>query len=349
MADVRVKRPTIRDVATEAGVSHQTVSRVINGHANVTAATRERVHTAIRDLSYVPSPMARALISNRTHSLGLVTADISDWFFAEAAAGAEVATRKRGYYLMIASVEDAAPDDAAAYLRLMLERRVEGLMIARPSLPLAVEQIRPDPTTAFPIVAIGSARLAGVTVVDVDNRQGGFDATSFLIERGHSRIAVLVGPEKWPSAVERLDGYRDALRSAGVREDAAMIERAGDWGLGAGQAAVARLLEAGTEFTAIFAHSDLLALGAIGELRARGLRVPEDISVVGYDDIPIAAFGTPPLTTVRQPMRAVGELAANVLLDAVGWDVDGRHRDGGSPELHLLPTKLVVRDSVASR
>jgi LacI family transcriptional regulator len=338
-----LRRPTIRDVATRAGVSHQTVSRVINGHDSVTDETRERVRAAIRELKYVPSPIARGLISNRTHSLGLVTAEISDHFFAEVAAGAEVEARRRGFYLIIASVEESAPDDEHAYLRLMLERRVEGLIIASPTPLLNNEQLPPALAERVPIVVLAAGHdVAGFTVVDVDNERGGFDAATLLVRSGHRRIATITGPLEWPSARDRLAGYRDALRQAGIEPDAALVEHCHDWGLAAGQEAAGRLLEGGAPFTAIFAQSDLMAIGAIEVLRARGLAVPGDVSVVGYDDIPVAAFVDPPLTTVGQPMREVGELAASIVLDALAGD--------GGPELEpsvrLLPAGVVVRGSV---
>jgi DNA-binding LacI/PurR family transcriptional regulator len=339
-----LRRPTIRDVAARAGVSHQTVSRVINGHDSVTDETRERVRAAIRELEYVPSPMARGLISNRTHSLGLVTAEISDHFFAEVAAGAEVEARRRGYFLMIASVEEAAPTDEHAYLRLMLERRVEGLIIASPSPLLNTEQLPPALAERVPIVALAASHdLSGFTVVDVDNERGGFDATTLLVEHGHRRIATITGPLEWPSAADRLKGYNEALRNAGIGAAEALVEHCHDWGLAAGQDAVDRLLARGPDFTAIFAQSDLIAIGAIQALRSRGLAVPGDVSVVGYDDIPVAGFVDPPLTTISQPMREVGEVAAGIVLDAIAGD-GARRRE---PAVHLLPARVVVRGSVA--
>ena len=199
------RRATIRDVAARAGVSHQTVSRVINVNPNVADPTRERVLAAIRELGYVPSPMARGLISNRTHSLGVVADDISDGFFARMVAGAEAEARGRGYYLMIGSVEP--DDDERGYLRLMLERRVEGLILARPSVPLAPEDLRPARSAGVPLVAVGSAELSGFPVVDVDNRQGGYDATRHLLEHGHQRVATIVGPR----TTEQLSRSRRAL------------------------------------------------------------------------------------------------------------------------------------------
>jgi DNA-binding LacI/PurR family transcriptional regulator len=335
------KRPTIRDVAAHAGVSHQTVSRVINGHASVSPATAERVRVAIGELEYVPSPIARGLSSNRTHSIGMVTSDISDGFFARAVAGAEAEARRRGYYLIIGSVEASdVDDDGQGYLRLMLERRVEGLILARPSVPVSDEQLGPARRAGIPVVAMCLPELPSFTTVDVDNRRGGFDAASYLIEQGHRRVATIVGPVDYPSALARLEGYRDALREAEIPEDPALRETAQDWGLESGQAATARLLARRVPFTALFAHSDLIALGAIRQLQLAGLRVPEDVSVIGFDDLPVAAFVDPPLTTIHQPMAEVGALAVSVMLD----QLSGAEPDRNS---HLLPTSLVVRKSVA--
>jgi LacI family transcriptional regulator len=334
------QRPaTIRDVARRAGVSHQTVSRVINRSPKVAEPTRERVLTAIRELGYVPSPMARGLISNRTHSLGVVADDISDGFFARMVAGAEAEARRRDYYLMIASVEP--DDDERGYLRLMLERRVEGLILARPSVPLASADLVTAQRAGVPLVSVGSSDLTDFPVVDVDNRRGGYDATRHLLECGHTRIATIVGPRAWPSAAARLEGYRLALREAGVDEDPALVEDAHDWGLETGGAAAARLLARGAAFTALFAQSDLIALGAIRQLREAGLRVPDDVSVVGYDDLPVADYVEPALTTVHQPMQEVGALAAALVLDRLAGS------DAAPPRAHLLPAVLVVRHSVA--
>ena len=333
------KRATIRDVATRAGVSHQTVSRVINLNPNVADHTRERVLLAIRELGYVPSPMARGLISNRTHSLGVVADDISDGFFARMVAGAEAEARRRGYYLMIGSVEP--DDDERGYLRLMVERRVEGLILARPSVPLRPEDLLPAREAGVPLVGVGASLLPGFPVIDVDNHQGGYDATRHLLERGHERIATIVGPREWPSAAARLEGYRRALREAGIAEDPVLVEYVSDWGLASGQAAAARLLERKVPFTAIFAQSDLIALGAIRQLRDAHLRVPDDVSIVGYDDLPVADFVEPGLTTVHQPMQEVGALAASVLLDQLTGVAE---LEAGA---RLLPAVLVERHTVA--
>ena len=331
------RRATIRDVALQAGVSHQTVSRVINGSPNVATGTRERVLATIGELGYVPSPMARALISNRTHSIGIVAEDISDQTFARWAAGAERAARARGFYLMIGSVEPE--DDEHGYLRLMLERRVEGLLLARPHAARDLWDLERLTRAGVPIVAIGSGRVPGV-VVDVDNRQGGYDATHHLLEQGHRAIATVVGPPEWPSSEARHMGYRKALADAGVSYDSRLVAQAGGWGLESGRAAVAQLAESRPHFSALFAHSDLIALGAIRELRLAGRIVPRDVSVVGFDDLPVAPYLDPPLTTVHQPMEELGALAATLLLDQLA----GEATVVGD---QLLPAELLIRESVA--
>ncbi len=337
-----MKGATIRDVARRARVSHQTVSRVINGHDNVTAETRERVLGAIRELEYVPSAVARSLSSQRTHTLGMVTTDVSDHFFAEAVAGAEAEARKRGYFLIIGSIEEGSEDDERTYLRLMLERRVEGLIVAVPRLRLAKDDLLADAVLRIPTVLVASdIELAGADHVDIDNRRGGLEATAYLVAQKHRLIATITGPLDWPSARARLDGYRDALRDAGISPDRSLVEPCVDWGLDSGRRAAERLLESAPKLTAIFAQSDLLALGAIAALRARGMRVPEDVSVVGFDDIPVSSVFDPPLTTVRQPMREVGQLAARLIGDRAA---STRKMKGTR---HTLRAPLVIRGSVA--
>jgi LacI family transcriptional regulator len=338
-SDLR-RRATIRDVARRARVSHQTVSRVINRQDTVTPETRGRVMRAIRDLEYVPSAIARSLSSARTHTLGMVTTDVSDHFFAEAVAGAEAEARRRGHFLIIGSIEEGAEDDEQTYLRLMLERRVEGLIVAVPRLRVVNGDLLAQAAARIPTVVLASdIELPGADHVDIDNREGGIVATTHLIEHGHRAIATITGPLDWPSARARFDGYREALRRGGLAIDRALVEPCVDWGLESGRRAAERLLASAPAFTAVFAHSDLLALGAIAALRAHGRRVPDDVSIVGYDDIPVASVFDPPLTTVRQPMREVGELAARLIGERPAGKRTASRR-------HVLNAPLVVRGSV---
>src|SRR5438094_8882662 len=267
-----MKGATVRDVALRALDSSQTVYGVINGHESVTDETRERVLRAVRELEYVPSAVARSLSSQRTHTLGMVTTDVSDDFCAEAVAGAEAEARKRGYFMIIGSIEEGSEDDERTYLHLMLERRVEGLIVAVPRLRLAEDDPLADAVARIPTVLVASdIDLAGADHVDIDNRRGGHEATGYLVAQNHRLIGTIPGPLDWPSARARLDGYRDALRDTGIPADRSLVEPCVDRGLDSGRRAADRLLGSVPKLTAIFAQSDLLALGAIAALRAPGL------------------------------------------------------------------------------
>jgi DNA-binding LacI/PurR family transcriptional regulator len=328
-----------------AGVSHQTVSRVINDDDRVRSTTRQLVMDAIERLGFEPNAVARSLASNRTHAIGMVAPDISDHFFGQAAAGAESEARRRGFFLIVGTVEDALAGDEPAYLRLMLQRRVEGLIVARPSLDLEKSGLLAGVVGQVPVVTIAPhGAQDGVSTVDVDNVRGGIEATRYLIGQGHRSIATITGPLSWASAAARLDGYRQALREVGMVSPPELIETGDDWGLTTGEVAARRLIDRNSDFTAIFAQSDLLALGAISELRARSIRIPDDISVIGYDDIPVARFVDPTLTTIQQPMREVGAAAAAIVIDEIVRQRSGEDRQ---PIHQLLQAPLVVRGSVA--
>jgi LacI family transcriptional regulator len=338
LEDRRMKRkPTIRDVAAQAGVSHQTVSRVINGDASVRPGTRALVQRTIEEMNYVPNPMARGLISNRTHCIGMVTTDVSDHSFAEAVAGAEKEARRLGYFLMVASVEEDESDDGGQYLRLLVERRIEGLIVAR-AHPVP-GQLKQAEENRIPVVIIGP-QVDEHAAVDVDNVSAAKDAVSHLLSRGHREIAMITGPSDWPAVQSRIRGYEAACEEWGVESRPELVEPALDWSPMSGQAAAARLLARDRSFSAVFAHSDLLALGAIREFGANGVDVPNDVSIVGFDDIEVAAFANPPLTTVRQPMEAVGALAASLVIGQLG------DRAVQQKQAHLLPGIVIARESV---
>jgi len=329
------RRATIRDVAALAAVSHQTVSRVINGQTSVAEPTRRRVVAAIEQLGYVPSPMARGLISNRTHTLGMVTADVSDGFFARAVAGAETEARRRNYYLIVGSVEES-PDDqeGTGYLRLMLDRRVEGLILARPGVVLAGEQLDRANRASIPLVSIGSSQLPGFTVVDVDNCRGGLDATRHLLELGHRTVAHIAGPHHYLEAQQRVAGWRATLVAAGAEIRPAPE---GDWSPRAGYE-LSRSLD--PDATAIFVANDQMALGVLRALHEAGRTVPGDVSVVGFDDVPEAEFFLPPLTTIRQDFGEMGRRSLRLLLETMEPTGDA------TPHLEVAP-ELVVRASTA--
>ncbi len=331
---------TIRDVATRASVSYQTVSRVLNGRPDVAAETRLRIQQVIEELGYRPSAIARSLISKRTYTLGLITADFSDYFFTQVIVGAEAEARKHGYFFMLCSTE-RNPADEPEYFKLLTERNVDGILFARPS----TEQ---DNRHIFALLEQGMALVTtayyvpgqSLTVVDVDNVDGGFQAVNCLVSAGHSRIAMIAGPSGWKSVDDRTYGYRLALEQVGVPVDPDLIEHS-DWSYEGGYNAIQHLLERNLLFTALFAQNDSMAIGAIRALHEAGLRVPDDVAVVGYDDIPAAAYSNPPLSTIRQPMWKVGEVATRLLIETI------ENPDAEKKEV-LLKAEFVQRASCGS-
>jgi len=335
-----MERVTIRDVAAAAGVSYQTVSRVLNDKPDVADETRRRVWQVIEELGYQPSAVARSLVFKKTHTLGLITADFSDYFFTQVIIGAEVEARRSGYFFLLGSTE-RNPADEPEYLRLLTERQVDGILFARPStegdsehLVSLVRQGVPLVTTAYYIPG------EELMVVDVDNLEGGLQATNCLIQAGHRRIGMISGPASWKSADDRARGYRLALEQAGVALNESFIERA-DWSLQGGYEAMKRLLNRVPELTALFAQNDWIAIGAMKALREAGRRLPDDVAIVGYDDLPVAAYTDPPLTTIHQPMQEVGQLAARLLIQSVE-DPDMEREEV------LLKPELVRRGSCGS-
>lgn len=339
-----MKRPTIRDVAARAGVSHQTVSRVLNGDRRVIAPTRDRVLAAVGALDYVPNGIARSLSSNRTQTLGVVASDIAGYAVGQLVAGVEAAARRHGYFVLIGGSRVGDDADRGAHLRLMLERGVDGLILAWPSLPPDEDGPLAWAAARAPLVtATSRVDLPGIGTISIDNRRGSREATRHLMAAGHAAIATIAGPARWRAAEARLQGYRDALAAAGLPPNPALVERADDWEPDSGQAAAARLLASGARFTALFAQSDLLALGALTALRAAGRRVPEEVSVVGFDDVPVARHLDPPLTTMHQPMQELGALAVDLLIERLARP---RADWPSEPVRHLLPARLVERASV---
>lgn len=331
------KKVTIRDVAAAAGVSYQTVSRVLNDRPDVAEDTRQRVHQVILELGYRPSAIARSLISNHTYTLGLITSDFSDYFFTQVIVGAEAEARRHDYFFMLCSTERNL-DDEPEFFRLLTERNVDGILFARPSteqdsrhILSLLQQGMPLVTTAYHMPGIP------LTVVDVDNVDGGFRATRCLIDGGHQHIATITGPPDWKSVNDRLHGYQLALQQAGLPFTDLLLD-AGDWSYESGYRAMQRLLERAPQLTAVFAHNDQMAIGAIRALLEAGRRIPEDVAVVGYDDIPAAAYSYPPLTTIRQPMRKVGKVATQLLIEAI------RNPNTEKKEVLLKP-ELIRRES----
>lgn len=326
-------KATIRDVALRAGVSHQTVSRVVNCDKGVTPETKGRVEEAIADLGYRPNAIARYMAKGNTRTFACITPNMTDYTFSSLIDGAETYAREHGYFLISASAPDAASFSVLVE-QLVDSRRTEGLLVIN---PYADERHKLLPVDV-PVVLMGaSPRSEGLASVALDDAQGGYIATKHLIELGHKQIALISGPLEEDCTQDRLGGYERALKEAGLFVDPELLY-AGDWSATSGQAAVDQFQEIGAQFTAIFAQNDRMAVGAINHLQKSGLRIPEDVSIVGFDDMPLASYFDPPLTTIRQEILAIGSEAARLLLEA-------KEDPFAVSQQLLFPPELVIRSS----
>jgi len=327
-------RATIEEVAATAGVSRSTVSRVVNGSTAVSPEALAAVQTAIADLNYVPNRAARSLASKQTHAIALIVPEdttrfFGDPFFASIVAGITGALRGSDYLLNLLIASDDPGDKMTSFVR---NGGVDGaLIVSHHTSDAFIDRI----ADAVPVVWGGRPlrRRPSDYVVDVDNVAASRTATQHLIDSGRTRIATISGPLSMLASVDRVQGFRDALSDAGLTPFA---EEEGDYGETSGAEAVRRILSVGTP-DAIFVASDLMARGALNAMRSVGLRVPEDVALLGFDDSAVALSTDPPLTTMRQPMYLQGETMAAVLLSRLA---------GGEPEkMTILPTELVVRAS----
>jgi DNA-binding LacI/PurR family transcriptional regulator len=325
------KHPTMRDVAALAGVSHQTVSRVINHAPGVTDATRSAVEAAIRKLGYRPHAIARSFAEGRTRTVACLAPNFTDFTYASNMEGAESVMRQHGYDLLFESYHDRPFESVVE--TLIARRRVDGLILISPYIDLPVSALPAD----FPLVMTGGcARDDFENLVYLDNRDGARQATEHLLGLGHTRIAQVTGPQQEDCVVERDAGYRMALAEAGIRRDP-MFTVEGDWSATSGYDAFAALPDG---VSAVVCQNDRMAVGLIRAVRDDGLRVPEDLSVIGFDDMPLASYFDPPLTTMRQDTFAIGRACAERLVALLeGAEAGGRIR---------LASELVVRASTAS-
>jgi LacI family transcriptional regulator len=331
------KHVTIREVAERAGVSIQTVSRVINDRPDVSLETRQRIQTLIEEMGYQPFVNARGLAAKQTYTLGLVTADFSDFWFSQVVTGAEKEAQEHGYCFMLGN-SSCDPEDEPKFLNLLTQRHVDGVLFIRAKCDNEYSDLYRLQEFGVPIVTIGHhLPESGLAMIDVDNVSGGRKATEYLIGLGHTRIAMITGPSDWKSVYDRTEGYLQALQDAGIPVDQELILE-GSWLHRSGYEKTRLLLERKNEFTAIFAHNDRIARGAIHALYEAGFKVPDDISIIGYDDIPEAEFSDPPLTTIRQPMTEIGKAATKFLIQMI-------EDSTVQPKTIMFDTKLIIRAS----
>jgi LacI family transcriptional regulator len=328
-------RVTISDVAREAGVSMMTVSRVINDKGEISPATRQHVLEVIEQLGYRPSSIARGLATQRTGTLGLVVPDIANPFFSEVARGAEDRASAGGYNIFVCNT-DESPQHELAILEALEEKRVDGLVLCSSRLP---DESLCAALEHHPAAVLVNRRPASASagVILLADELGARVATEHLLQAGHRAVGLLTGPLTSYSGQQRAKGYRAALTAAGLACNPAWVRPCSSQVEG-GREAVLTLLAECPEVTALFCYNDLVAVGALLACAEVGRRVPEDLAVAGFDDIPMAALVTPALTTCRVPRHELGEQAMQLLLDRI----DGCTEDCNEI---VLQTELIVRAS----
>jgi LacI family transcriptional regulator len=332
---------TMNDVARLANVSIATVSHVINGTRFVSAERVERVHAAMQELGYTPDATARSLRVGRTHTIGLVIPDTSNPFFAALARWIEEAGFESGYTTILAN-SDERPDREHRYVSTLVSKRVDGLILAPSRGDHGKLTQLLDNARMHVVVVDRDAALPNADVVLYDNAGGSYAATRHLIDLGHTCIGCIAGPADATSAAERVKGFRNAITDAGLDlPQHAVVES--DFHFTGGREATTRLLATEEPFTALFAANDLMAAGAVRALAERGISVPGEVSVIGFDDAPLAEMISPALTTMRQPLQDMAQAAMSLLLARI------TESNGGPPTRRVLPTSLVVRESTAKR
>jgi len=327
---------TIRDVAALAGVSHQTVSRVINGNDRVSPETRRKVEEAIAQLDFRPNAIARFMASGHTRTLACISPNLTDYTFARIIEGAETEARQSGYFVISASAQDESVFGTLLE-QLVATRRTEGLMVINPYVDQRFTLLPKD----FPTVFLGArAHDERADAVHLDDLNAGRLATQHLLDLGHTQIALLTGPIEEDCVRDRLVGYQQALSERGIKPQQGLI-RYGDWSASTGYDSIVRLIEEKIPFSAIFAQNDRIAVGAIRALHEAGLSIPQDVSIIGFDDIPLSAYFDPALTTMRQDLFEIGRLAAHRLIERI--------QNPARPikQLHLS-AELIVRSSTAA-
>jgi len=326
---------TIKDVAELAGVHPSTVSRVINNDSRISDKTKEKVILIIKKLGYTPNAIARGLKTKRTYTLGILIPDITNPFFAEIARGVEDAANKNNFNVILCNTDDKLKKERT-YLQILRGKRVDGLILG--TAHVNDKSILELEREKFPYILV-SRNIEGLdkNCIIVDDVEGGMMASEYLIKLGHRRIAHITGPLKTRSALNRLKGYKLALKKYEIEYRGELVGE-GDFKIKGGYQVMKRFLKLAEPPTAIFAANDLLALGAMQAIQKKNFHVPEDFSVVGFNDIELASFVYPPLTTIRQPMLEMGESAVRMLLRII------EEGEFNQRKIVLKP-KLIIRES----
>ncbi len=328
---------TIRDVARQAGVSISTVSRVLNKTCAVAQDKRERVEKAAVDLGYIPNPNARSLLMKSTGGIGILLPHVSGEFFSEFLTGLDEVAKNNDFFLLISASHDRASEWQSSVQSVY--KRVDGLIVMAPQLTPRQLNLVTDVPTVFVNTPVAPRDRQLVDIINFDNLGGTRAATEYLIELGHRKLAYLAGPERAFDARERRIGFVAAMDAAGL-EDYTILQAG--YVQEAGRAAATTLLAMEDLPTAVVVANDYCALGLASELMASGVRIPEDVSIIGFDNVPSAAFARPSLTTLSVPIREVGMQALEMLISRI------RLSDESPGRTVNLPVELVVRESTST-
>ncbi|WP_425864591.1 LacI family DNA-binding transcriptional regulator [Arthrobacter sp. TWP1-1] len=330
------RAPVMEDVAQRAGVSHQTVSRVLNDSPSVSPKTREKVQQAIVELGYRRNTAARALVTRRSQIIGLLANGMNEYGPSNILLAVQEAAREAGYFVSIAGIREVSQEAIAESLQRFLDQGVEGIVVQVPhaAIPAMLQELN----LGVPVVVIGTAADGSLSGVMVDQEKGARAAVQHLVDLGHTKIAHVTGPDGWIDAAARVAGWRRVLEQAGL-EEGPLIK--GDWTAASGYLAGLELAQnaESSAVSAVFAANDQMAVGLLRAFTEKGIRVPEDISLVGVDDLPEGAYLVPPLTTVRQGFEELGRRCLEVMLSQL--------ESATTPQTAVVEPELIVRASTA--
>jgi LacI family transcriptional regulator len=336
------KRLTIRDVAKAAGVSTQTVSRVLNGRPDVSSETRAHVQKVIQDMGYAPNIIARSLSRGRSNSLGVIGYGLEYYGSTSVLRGVERKANELGYSLLLSLIDRVEPPRVEQIIHELLSHQVAGLIWAVPGNMTTFDWLNEKfSQVQIPLVQLNRSQSSSELIAAMDNRLGGRLATQHLLDRGYQRVGIITGPPHWWEAVEREAGWRAVLTENGS-EDPDEFKTIGDWNAASGDVGLRTLMAQAPDIDAVFVCNDQMALGALQAARRLGLKVPEDLGIVGFDDIPESAYFFPPLTTIRQNARKLGALA----VERINAQIEDRKTNQTIYEgISWVKPRLVVRTS----
>jgi len=340
---IRTGRPTIKQVASAAGVSTQTVSRVINNRPDVSPETRENVQGVIEQLGYRPSALARSLIQQRSYTFGVVIAGLRFIGPSRTLSGITSAAEEKGYALLLKELPQFDTTDINPIFDALHDRHVDGIIWAVPQVGKNHAWINHNPLeTRIPIVYLTMQPGEDTLVVSINNYLGGRLATNHLLERGYKQIGHISGPVDWWEAQERMAGWKDTLRDAGIdRQTQHWVE--GNWSSESGALAIEKLFAQYPEMDSVFVGNDQMALGVIQVAAKKGLKIPDDLGIVGFDNIPESAYFSPPLTTIEQDQYAIGKVAVERIIQVIESSLNGL--DSFPSNAISLDPVLIVRQS----